>query len=291
MKPIKLIALVIIGTLFAALMLWPYFPSSVDATTPASVATQVASRHNETSTRKEPSTAPARKGITKEASCTIWCKRLTGQTVGQYVKSLYGPANNGDKQAAYEIYRAESICALAPKIQQNMKEMSPANDPGLFTSFQSSVDEIKSVCADFNGNERERLNYLLIAVKGGVPKAAASFAFEPPEGIDNFHTDRIDLHDPRVTQWKNDAIGYLTQAAAQGDTGSMGLLSGFYANGQMTPQNLQMALTYTMALAEINNEHLDSPNITDLSGKLTPDQARAAKVAANQLVNSCCAKR
>jgi len=281
----RLIAIATIGILLAGVVLWLYSFSNVEATTPLPAAIQSGTGDKSTS-----STPPARNG-SKRPSCKLWCELLGEQTVGQYVKGLYGAANGGDKQAAYNIYRAETICAMAPRVQQNIKEMSLANDPGVFASYQATVNDIKSVCADFNGSERERHEYLLIAVRGGVPKAATSFAFEPPEGVDNFHTERIDPNDPRVIQWKKDAIGYLTQAASQGDTGSIGMLSGFYANGQMAQQNLQLALTYTIALAKLRNDDLNSQYINELTGKLTPDQINTATAAANQLVSSCCTKQ
>jgi len=281
----KSIAIVTIGTLLAGLILWTYSFLNVEATTPPPATIQSATGYKSTS-----STPPSRIG-SKKASCKLRCELLGELTVGQYVKGLYGAANSGDKQAAFNIYRAETICAMGPRVQQNIKEMSLANDPGVFASYQSTANDIQSICSDFNGSERERHEYLLIAVKGGVPKAATSFAFEPPEGVDNFHTERIDPNDPRVIQWKKDSIGYLTQAATQGDTGAIGMLSGFYANGQMTQQNLQLALTYTIALAKLRNEDLNSEDITELSGKLTPDQVNTATAAANQLVNSCCTKQ
>ena len=69
------------------------------------------------------------------------------------------------------------------------------------------------------------------------------------------------------------------------------MLSGFYANGQMAQQNLQLALTYTIALAKLRNDDLNSQYINELTGKLTPDQVNTATAAANQLVSSCCTKQ
>lgn len=281
----RLIAIVTIGILLAGLILWIHSFSNVEATTPPLSAIQKITEYKSTSI---PTLAT---GGSKKAACSLWCARLDGKTVGQYVNGLYGAANNGDKLAAFKIYRAETICAMAPHVQQNIKEMSLANGPAFFASYQSTVDDIQSVCADFSGSERERLKYLLMAVKGGAPGAASSFAYEPPEGVDNFHLERIDPKDPRVIQWKKDAIDYLTQAATQGDTSAIITLYGFYLNGAMTPQNLQLALTYKIALTEIQNEDLNSADITELSGRLSPDQVSEANSAANQLVNSCCAKQ
>ncbi|PRC94513.1 hypothetical protein [Solimicrobium silvestre] len=215
---------------------------------------------------------------------------LNGLTVSQYVNTLYDAANKGDKKAAYNIYKAESICESITPMQQNMREMSAANDPNFFTSIEASINDVQAICADLNSGTRERLNYLLIAAKGGVAPAAIAYAFEPPEGFDAFHIKDIDLADPRVIQWQQDAVRYLTQSATQGNVATLNLLSGFYANGQMAPKNLQLALTYEIASLELRNENLKNEFITKLSDQLTLIQVNAATTSANQLVNSCCNK-
>ena len=215
---------------------------------------------------------------------------LSGLTVSQYVKTLYDAANKGDIKAAYNIYGAEEICERMGAMQRNLRYLSPANHPAFLASIQSSIDVAQTVCADFNGSQRERLYYLLVAVKGGLPGAATVFASEPPEGFDKYDPQSIDPADPRVIQWQKEAIGYLTQAAEQGDISAMGRLAGFYFNGQMAPQNVQLALTYELAWAKLRNENLDRPIITEAAAKLTPDQVSAATEAANQLINSCCNK-
>jgi hypothetical protein len=212
---------------------------------------------------------------------------LNGLTVGQYVKKYRATADRGDETAAFNIYRAETICAGIPELQQSLNSMS-VNSPDTTekkNAMQLSLKEAQSVCADFKINPKERRDYLLIAAKGGVPAAQVAYLNNPPEGI-----NLANQADPRVIQWQKGAVGFLTQAADQGDLIALSTLADIYESGKMAPQNRQLALTYQIAFNQLSNSRFDSTAITRLSAQLTPAQANAAYDAATDLVSSCCNK-
>lgn len=213
---------------------------------------------------------------------------LNGLTVSQYVNRYREAANKGDNMAAFNIYRVESICTRIPELQKNIDSMRyNTQEIKAKEAMQRSLNEVQSVCGNFKIDENERWHYLFMAAKGGVTAAQLAYANNPPAEINRLY--QRDLTNPRVVQWQKEAVGFLTQAGNSGDLVALTELATIYDTGRMAPQDRQLALTYRMALALINKSNFN-PDITRLSGQLTPDQVNAAYAAATELVNSCCDK-
>ena len=212
---------------------------------------------------------------------------LHGLTISQYVKTQYEAANTGDKKAAFNIYSAETVCAQISTLQREITSL-PVESPlqAVTPSKQAVIEAAKAICTDFNISSRERLDYLLVAAKGGVAEAQIAFSLEIPDGL-----DMTDSTDPRLIQWQKDGISYLNQAAIQGNEVGLTRAASIYEDGNaLVSKDLQLALTYQIAAKEIYSQDKNDAIITRISNQLTPDQVAAATTAANHLVNSCCNK-
>ena len=213
---------------------------------------------------------------------------LNGKTVSQYVLDLYDLANKGDARAAYDIYLAETICADLPKRQRELANIPVNYEETYVESLQKLVKNSQDVCVNFNVSPRERIYYLNIAAKGGNVPAMMAFVREVPEGIDPLKP--IDPNDSRAVQWQKDSFNYMTQAAKKGDIVALLSLSTIYAQGDLQPKNIPLALTYELAAQMLRNPNAsipdNAPQISRLTSKLTTDQIAKARSDATALVKS-----
>jgi TPR repeat protein len=215
---------------------------------------------------------------------------LNGLTVSQYVKSLSASAANGDATAAFNIYRAETICARIAGQKDTLNSMAAGTfDPSVVRIQRENIAAAESVCSDVNGQSKERLDYLLIAAKGGNALAQVAYFDEGPYG--QMHDFSQPTDDQNIVKWQKDAVDFLTQAATQGNRLALVTLSKVYEDGQIAPQNLQLSLTYAVADADIRNLDPGKQTIVNsLARKLTSEQVSAAISAGNQLASNCCGK-
>jgi hypothetical protein len=151
------------------------------------------------------------------------------------------------------------------------------------------------MCTGMTERERlARLDYLAIAVKGGVEGAAWTFANEGPFGDPSALKTRPD--DPLVQEWKTTATTQLTQAAEAGDqmvllVWGLQLLSG----SGFAEKNPVLGLSYLLAFGFIQSDRAGpgdpgaqmykdgSTMINALAGNLTAEQ-RAAAVATGRSI-------
>ncbi|MET3105953.1 hypothetical protein AAKU58_000768 [Oxalobacteraceae bacterium GrIS 1.18] len=234
--------------------------------------------------------APMIGGAPKKFMDAAGSINLNGLTVNQYINRLYDAANKGDKKAAFNIYRAESICANITMYQQMDRVLRPTAAPGVIDVTHDAINDAQAVCADFNISPKERIYYLTAAANGGIPEAQISFFNEGPYGIERTFSS-YDSNDPYVLKWNKDAVSYLTDAATQGNADALVTLGMVYDDAKIAPQDLQLALTYELAAVDIPGMNPGSLQgyIDHLANQLTPDQVSAATAAAKELVNRCCA--
>jgi len=207
----------------------------------------------------------------------IFGLNLEGKTVAQYVKKYYAAADKGDPKAAFKIYQAELICDT---LTSNERTQSTKGEGWL-----NEVDKLKAqkLCDGFNGNRNELLKYIAQAAKGGVADAQALFINTPPDWVLNGSLIP-DTTNPHVKEWYEQAVGYLNQAATQGNQMAMLDLARIYKNGDGVQQNLQMAATFEIAYFQIHKLPLSNPLVANITNQLTPDQVREATSAAQAYV-------
>jgi hypothetical protein len=157
MKSKPLIAILFFALIFAGSVTFAYFYWDKNATASPQVAHQTS---NEKTTWDRLTTnfqSPQQVTNASEKFTTTYGAALNGATVWQYVKGLYDAANKGNKEAAFNIYRAETICARIPEQQQMLREMSATTDSAFVASVRTQIKDAEAVCVDFNSSLKERL--------------------------------------------------------------------------------------------------------------------------------------
>ena len=212
--------------------------------------------------------------------------------VKDYVASRYEQAKKGDAQAAFEIYRAETLCAHIPDQQNAVALLEPGGkNNAAVDALKSTINSEKAVCVGFADEQsaKERIEYLTQAAKGKMPDAEVAFFMEGPNG--QLHDFSQPDDNPDIASWKKTAVGFLTDAAEQGNSLAMSMLSKAYQDGEVVSRDLQQSLTYAVANALVRNLDPGSQTtVNALSKQLTSDQVRQAITAGTDIANRCCGK-
>lgn len=128
-----------------------------------------------------------------------------------------------------------------------------------------------------------RLDYLAAAAQAKVVGADLAFFAEGPFGDRSALTSRPD--DLLVKQWKQQAVAHMTTAANEGNEKTLFLLMLLYLQGgNVFDKDMQLALTYKLALQqiEVRDSFSDQYFVNDHS--LTADQIAAARKAADEII-------
>lgn len=147
----------------------------------------------------------------------------------------------------------------------------------------------QQLCAGLTQRQREdRLGYLAIAAKAGVPGAATLFLSEGPFGDRSALRNRPD--DPLVQAWKRQAIAQLTEQADEAELTSVAtLMMAYLRDGDVVQKDAPQAYGYLLALRLVYDDIL-APGTTNpyqdeywhwLQNELTPEQQAAALIKAN----------
>jgi hypothetical protein len=160
-----------------------------------------------------------------------------------------------DPRDAYRAYRLVADCAAfnanGDRIIFDEQELArPKRDalPGFRAMSEGEKRHDTQLCAGMTERERQnRLDYLAIAARAGVPGAAVDFAGEGPFGDKSALATRPD--DPLVKEWKATARAQLSQAAESGtDSGALQVMASDSLNG-IDFNDGKVALTYRYRLA------------------------------------------
>ena len=207
-----------------------------------------------------------------------------GLTASEFISKWSALARTGNKEAAYQAYQAESVCA---------------NNDDPITKFESKADqdesqrdreELQKLCVGVTPAQvQERLYFLSMAAKSGNVKAQIDFYMEGPYG------KSIDLvanrDDPIVQQWKDSAVLNLKAAAQQGEPFAMALLAQVYLAGELLPLDTKMSLTYTVADAVVRNVNLSEEQLRKRFGsQMSAEDFETALQAGKHIANECCKK-
>jgi hypothetical protein len=156
---------------------------------------------------------------------------------------------------------------------------------------------MSKMCSGMTERERQaRLDYLAIAVKGGVAGAAWTFATEGPFGDPSALKTRP--NDPLVQAWKTTATTQLSQAAEAGDitvllVWGLQLLSG----SELTEKNPALGFSYLLAFGFVQADRVGptdpgaqmykngSPMMNAFAGKLAAEQRAAAVIAGRAIAD------
>ena len=216
---------------------------------------------------------------------------LGGLNVNEYVSRFVNAANNGNATAAFNIYRAETICANIPAIQEQINSTPiGATNNGSLEYQKTTLKNSLSVCKDFNVGIKERLSYLDMAAKNGSPEAQVAFLREGPYGDGQYQksSNNYDENDPYLKEWRIKAVNYVEKAANQGNKMALIYLSNMAQEGTLIDKNETLSLTYLLVLSNVdeNKEVPYKSLIEQAKNGLTEDQINSANLAAKQFITN-----
>jgi TPR repeat protein len=196
---------------------------------------------------------------------------LGGLTVADYVKARMADARMGQAKAAYEVYAALSLCTAAEGAAA-VTEREPLQADDLRERAQR-----QRVCAQVSPAQvQERLQFLAVAARRGVPQALMDYYTEGPYGRD---VDPEQMqHDPLAQQWRTQALAYLQQAAAQCEPRAYRLLATQYETGELSAADARQALAYSVAEAQAMHKPVNASHLRRrYGGQLKPEELISAQ--------------
>lgn len=177
-----------------------------------------------------------------------------GLTAAQYVDKHAVAARRGDANAAYEVYKAESVCAVG-------SEAVPLFSlPEQSVQFMQERQALATLCAQVSPAQiQERLSFLSQAARSGLREAQIDFYIEGPYGrsLDNINSD-----DPILKAWQEEARRHLGAAVTQCDPYAMGLLANAWDAGDFGERNVGLAASFSVAEAYTRRTQLSVLQLT-----------------------------
>jgi hypothetical protein len=207
-----------------------------------------------------------------------------GLTAAQYIAKWSVTARTGNKEAAYKTYQAESVCANK---DEPLAEYATEVERG---QALREKKELANICEGVSlAQVQERMQFLTLAAQAGNTQAKIDFYMEGPSGQSANPADGAD--DPGLQQWKESAVKNLQEAAAHGEPFALALLAQNYYSGELTPSDLKMSLTYTVADEVARNVTLSPTQLRSRFGAQMSDaDFQNALQSGEQIANECCRK-
>lgn len=157
---------------------------------------------------------------------------LGGLTVAQYIAQRERAARLGDRQAIYEVYQAEALCA---NLDAPLPETQEPDDRAQLARAQAQQ---RALCANVSPMQvQERLHYLRLAAETGNTEAQIDYFMEGPDSAD----------ETRVRQWREEALRYLQAAGGRCNAYALSLLSNAYDAGTLAERDPVQVLAYGVA--------------------------------------------
>ena len=205
-----------------------------------------------------------------------------GLSAAQYIDHWVRAARQGDPKAAYEVYKAEAVCATADEIAP---AFNAAKDRETYETERASV---RALCAKVSPAQiQERLNFLQLAARKGNLDARIDYYVEGPYGRDLPAATGND--DPIVVAWKTDSYHFLQSAAQQCDPYALGLLANAFDAGDIVSRDLTMTLAYSVAESHLRKGSITSEHWNRrFGGELSPTQMEAGLKLGEKIASDSC---
>lgn len=204
-----------------------------------------------------------------------------GLTAAQYIDKHATAARRGDAHAAYEVYRAESVCAVG-------NEAAPQFSlPEQHAKFLQGRQTLATLCAQVSPAQiQERLGFLSQAARSGLREAQIDFYIEGPYGraVDNINSD-----DPILKVWREEALRHLQAASTQCDPYAMGLLANAWDAGDFGKRNAGLAAFFSAAEAQTRRVEFSVSQLSRRFGdELSPEQIESSQKAGQEMARDAC---
>ena len=207
---------------------------------------------------------------------------LGGVGVAAYIDSRARAARMGDARAVYEVYQALSICA------NNDDPVADYEQALQRDAFLRERDNLKAMCANVSpALVQERLRFLATAASAGNAAAQIDHYMEGPNGHP-FDPAQVEA-DPLVRQWRDDALGYLSNAADHCDSFALGLLASVYDAGVLTERDMKRSMAYSVAEAAARKAAVSDERLRGRFGsELSSAEFDAARQEGMRLASANC---
>lgn len=165
---------------------------------------------------------------------------LHGLSAADFIAQWSSRARTGDTEAAYKVFQAADLCAATADPLPNTHSDTDRQ------ALLRERAELDRTCAGVTPAQiAERMTFLGVAAQAGNHDAQIDFYMEGPNG--GVSASQASADDASIAQWKSQSFNYLSMAAGNGDTFSLGLLANSYDAGLLTPPDPKLALAYTVA--------------------------------------------
>lgn len=205
--------------------------------------------------------------------------------------ALAEKANNGDANAALELYEGIKLCVGVPVTEQAMQDYRDqlATDYKLdspqYARSLSFMTRQYQGCSQFSTEQLGSYkNWLATAAKLGNDDAKVKFILEgPPNNPDSYYRD--------VREYQADAERYINEELSAGNAEALFAASvGYGKDGSLNPDPVkQYAYLYAYVLAKNNTQGVINDWLQKLGGLLSPSDLSAASTQGENIYRSCCA--
>lgn len=205
----------------------------------------------------------------------------------QVVKRLERSAQLGNSEAAFGLYLKSNACFQALSSQLSDEEIKAYAAAGIRPEqLESSISKALGDCKDASPELlAKRGQWLRQAARDGNVEARLLYATDSEAAIGDA---RDMLRDPgRVSEYKKEAVKYLTESAATGNVDAMARLGDVYRDGILAEKSIQLSYSYYRA-AENVSPGLSGERLMRMRSKMTPDQIDISERRASTLSGACC---
>ena len=204
-----------------------------------------------------------------------------GLTAAQYIDKHAVAARRGDAHAAYQVYQAESVCAVGNDAVPEF------NLPEQRLQFMRERDALAALCAQVSPAQvQERLTFLSQAARSGLLDAQIDFYIEGPYGRAQ---ENISSDDPILKNWREESLMHLNNALNQCDPYAMGLLANAWDAGDFGGRDASLAAAYAVAEARTRHSPLSVAQLTGRFGdELSPEQIEASMRTGQNMARDAC---
>lgn len=203
-----------------------------------------------------------------------------------YISQREAASNDGSAQASYEIFMRIDSCKRA--VQSNDAELYMAYESvGMARQYSERIERSLEQCSDI-GMDAELLSkeWLSIAAEQGSIEARLIYAMSPEEILG---TTEDMLRNPAKTEsYRNSAVRYLQEAAAQGSLDAVAALGRAYEAGIIIESSPVQSYAYQRAAQRADYSLSNELELNELKKSMSSADKNSAERRADQIYIQCC---
>jgi hypothetical protein len=203
-----------------------------------------------------------------------------------FAKTLVPAAGRGEAAASYRLYLIAAECdsAVSPEVVETYRMTRHLLAPDYAARMTRQLEECEGLLTDPALSDRR--HWLTLAAAQGSPEAAIVYAASIEEALGG--PGQWAKHPEQVTAYKQQAMNYLFNGAAQGYVGALSSLSRAYESGFLTPADPVKALAYRRVVQQVDPSPGSEGLARRLEEGLSVRQRSDARRQAAVIREECC---